>query len=199
VAQALDVVEVDPHALADEEPAPLGHRGDGAERGVERVAQRLGIRRRSEAIPARARLGAVRALVGDEVGLARLLLAELEAPAGRGEVRVALDQDAAVLRSGRQRQAQRALGLGVAGLELHVATRRGRGHGGREGIGPGAPPKPRWGGARYRVEAAQRSSRRRPGHRWRRELVQAAQRASAAARADEWHVRPMRLAPYARQ
>src|SRR5207237_8843166 len=65
------------------------------------------------------------ALVGDELGGARLLLAQLEPPAAGGEVRVALAQLAAVLGAQRDAALERALGVGVAGLELDVAPRRG--------------------------------------------------------------------------
>ena len=94
--QALDVVEVDPDTVPDEQAPALVDRDDGAKRRVEGLADRLGVGDVGEAVRARARLRVVGSLVGDEPCAAGVLLAQLQAPGRAAEVRVALAQDAPV-------------------------------------------------------------------------------------------------------
>src|SRR6185503_4197632 len=93
--------------------------------GVERLADRGRVLDRDDPVSALARVGCVGPLVGDELGAAGVLLAQLEAAVRGGEVRVALAQLAAVLGAERAGALERALGVRVAGLELDVTARRG--------------------------------------------------------------------------
>ena len=77
-------------------------------------------------VAALARLGGVGAVVLDQRGAARGLLAQLQAAVAHAEVGVALDEDPAVLGAELQADLQRALRVGVGRLELDVAA--GRGH-----------------------------------------------------------------------
>jgi hypothetical protein len=125
-AEAGDLVEVDAHALPEQQVAALVDDHAGAERRVERLAQGGGIAHVGEAVGARARLLAIGPRVGDELGAARLLLAQLQPPARAAEVRVALGQDALVRGAERERALERPARIGVARLDLDVAA--GRGH-----------------------------------------------------------------------
>ena len=110
--------------------APLGDRHERAVGGVEGLAQRVRLGDRHAPVGARARIGGVLARILDELvpewGPAGLLLAQLERPAGAGEVGVALPDLTPVLRAERERPLERTSRIGVAGLELYVA------HGGRQ-------------------------------------------------------------------
>ena len=55
--------------------------------------------------------------------LARLLLAQLQPPLAHAEVGVALDDHAAIVGAERQRALERARGIGIERLQLHVAAR----------------------------------------------------------------------------
>ncbi len=123
------LVEVDAHVLVEQQVAALLDHDDGAQRGVERLAQGDGVTHLRQPVGARARAVVVGAHVGDQprAGLAAaVLLAQLQPPASTIEVRVALRQHALVGGAERERALERCGGVGVARLELDVAA--GRGH-----------------------------------------------------------------------
>src|SRR3954470_20167698 len=101
----------------------LLHDDRDAERGRERRPRGGRIGDIGQPVAALALLRLVAALVGDELGAPRPLLAQLQAP-GRGrEVGVALAQDAVLDGAGRERRRASRLRIVVAGLELEVAPR----------------------------------------------------------------------------
>ena len=95
-----------------------------AERGLQRRFQRLRVVDRGEPVARLARLVGVHAVVLDQRRAAGLLLAQLQPARVHAEVRVALAEDAAVVRSQADDDGQRALGVRVGRLELDVAARR---------------------------------------------------------------------------
>ena len=104
-AQPFDLVQVDAHALGEQQPAPLLDDGERAERGVERLAQGVGLADRHEPVLAGPRARLVRAPVLDQLGVARRLLAQLEPAADAVEVGVALRDLAVVLGAERRARA----------------------------------------------------------------------------------------------
>jgi hypothetical protein len=127
------LVEMDAHALPQQHAPALGHDAGRAECGAERLARRRRVGNRRQPVAALASLGRVGLLVGDEVRVAGLLLAELQTAVRRREVGVALHDDAAVLRAQGKRAAKRAPRVGVTRLELDVAAWGRSGQGPRRG------------------------------------------------------------------
>ena len=123
--EPVHVVEVDAHALPQQQPAALvdRRRACRAPRRAPRASAAASAHG-DEPVAALARLGGVGALVGDQLGAAGVLLAQLQPRAGprRREVGVALDEDARG-RSAPSASAarQRPLRVGIGGLELDVA------------------------------------------------------------------------------
>ena len=76
--QPVHVVEVDAHALPQQQPAALVDDGERPERRIEGLDERRGVGHGDESVAALARLGGVGALVGDQLGAAGLLLAQLQ-------------------------------------------------------------------------------------------------------------------------
>ena len=146
-AEPLDLVEVDADRLPQQQPPSLGDHDVDAVRRRERGEHALRVGHRHDAVARHPHLGGVRPLVGDQVGLARLLLAQLQAAVGDAEVGVALDDHAAILGAERERALERARRIGIERLQLHIAARlahRVRG---------------------YSVRARDRRDRRRPSAR----------------------------------
>jgi hypothetical protein len=94
VPELLDFVEMDPHALPQEQPPSLGHDDDRAERRVECLDEDPWVRDWRQHVRALARLGVIGSAVGDELRRGGLVSSELEAAAPGGEVDVALVQRA---------------------------------------------------------------------------------------------------------
>ena len=127
-AQAVDLVEVDPHPFPEEQVPALRHDHDCAERGVERLGELVRRRDRGHHVPALDRLCVVRPPVRDQLAAEGSLLdAKLESPATRREVRVSLRQDARVRRAQIQASRRGRFGVAIKRLQLDVDAR----HGGR--------------------------------------------------------------------
>ena len=97
-AQPGDGVEVDADALPQQQVALLLDHDERAERRIQRCAQLAGVVDAREPVAALAGRRLIGAVVLDQGRPAGLLLAQLQAPASRTEIGVALAQHAAVLR-----------------------------------------------------------------------------------------------------
>ena len=93
------------------------------QRRVQRLAQGRRLADRHAPVVAHARAGLVGAAVLDQLGVAGVLLAQLEAAVRAAEVGVALGDLAAILGAQLKRQLERAARIRVAGLDLEVALR----------------------------------------------------------------------------
>jgi hypothetical protein len=123
--EPLDVVEVDAHVLPLQQPPPLGDDDAHAARRGEPGDGGGRIGDLDQVVARQAHLGAVRALVGDQVAQRPVrprLLAQLEPPVGDAEVGVALQQRALVGGAGGQGHGQGGRGVAVDRLELDVAA-----------------------------------------------------------------------------
>ena len=93
----LDLIEMDAHALPQQQMAALGDDPAYADRGGERRTQRRAVADLDDPVAALALLWFARALELDQVRTTGLLLAELEPAVGDLEVGIALRDRAAVL------------------------------------------------------------------------------------------------------
>jgi hypothetical protein len=123
VAQAVDPVEVDPHAFEGEEAAGFLDDDGDAEDGRERVPQTGRVGHLDEAVAALLVPGEVRSLVGDQVGGRVGFLTELQPPARGLEVGVALAQRPLVLRAELAADLEGPGGIAIERLQLQVSAR----------------------------------------------------------------------------
>jgi hypothetical protein len=123
-AEPRDGVQMDPYALPQEQVARLVDDDERAQRRVERGAQHIGLGHRRQPVAALARVRDVGPVVLDQGRAAGLLLAQLQPPGARAEVRVALAEDAFVVRTELAADGERPLRVGVDRLQLDVAAGR---------------------------------------------------------------------------
>jgi hypothetical protein len=119
----LDLIEMDAHALPQQQMATLGDDPAYANRGGERRTQRRTVVDLDDPVAALSLLRSARALELDQVRTTGLLLAELEPAARNLEVGIALRDRAAVLGPERPAYLKRRGRVRVDRLQLNVSAR----------------------------------------------------------------------------